>query len=80
MEKIKDKIIITMLNELGLGENAYVANNPAVLVHPLRKLFRGLDVEIEEKSSNGVTFNIGKKIKLAYTKVGSGIKSVKIIG
>ena len=63
MEKVKDKIILSMLNELGLGENAYVGNNPAALVHPLRKLFRGLDVEIEEKSSDGVAFKIGKKVK-----------------
>ena len=80
MEKVKDKIILSMLNELGLGENAYVGNNPAALVHPLRKLFRGLDVEIEEKSSDGVAFKIGKKVKLIYTKVGTGIKSVTIVG
>lgn len=80
MEKVKDKIILSMLSELGLGENAYVGNNPAVLVHPLRKLFRGLDVEIEEKSSDGVAFNVGKKVKLIYTKAGTSIKSVTIVG
>lgn len=75
---IKNKIIISILNKLGIGVNAYVPKNTSILVNMLRKLLPDMDISYSQ-TDNVFHIIIDNEIGIDYTIDGSRVTKVEII-
>lgn len=75
---IKDKIIISILNKLGIGVNAYVPKNTHILVNMLRKLLPDMDIQYKPINDTLFEISIDNEIVIEYEINGTRIINVNI--
>ena len=64
---IKDAIIISILNELGIGVNAYVPRSPLIIVNMMRKLLPSMDIVASKATDDAdMAISIDDKLLLKY--------------
>ena len=65
--QIKDAIIISILNELGIGVNAYVPRSPLIIVNMMRKLLPSMDIVASKTTDDtDMAISIDDKLLLKY--------------
>lgn len=78
MNKIENKIIISILNKLGIGVNAYVPKNKGVILNMLRKLMP--DMEVNGTEHDGYfDVSVNGEIIIQYSFDGSRVSNIEIL-
>ena len=81
MKNIKDKIIISMLNKLGVGVNAYIhdINRAYFLTNMLNKLLPDMSVVVSDKSKdNEIIISINDELFIKYKVENTRVVSIEL--
>ena len=81
MDRLKNEIIISILNKLGIGVNAYVPDvtKSHCIITMLRKLLPDMSVSVKENAEqNEFTISIDVELFIRYTIQNARVCSIKL--
>ena len=76
----KDQFIISGLNQLGLGVNAIIPDDPQMFAGRIMQFFKGSTVTVLANQEKQTTLRVNDDFLIHFKKEGNRVSSVEIQG